>query len=106
MHLVASGWVGEVRVERADGSEQGLVDARAGTKAGVGCDFRPAAFCSEGGDLGVVWIGAGIGPCEGLRDVDERMEKDEDRLEAAVVGIDEGEIVGRIDVVLELHATG
>ena len=68
-----SGRVGEVVRQRADGSEQGLIDARAGGEACKRRDFRPRLFCSLFQDLRIGGILTSSVPCQRIRNSDEGM---------------------------------
>lgn len=98
-----SGRVGKMVGQRADGGEQGLIDARAGTEAGVRGDFRPRLFRSLGEDFGVRWILASGVPCKRIGDADKWMQKDQGCFETRVVGLKQWDAVRRIFEFLRVH---
>jgi hypothetical protein len=106
LEAVAGGGVGEVVGQRANGGEEGLIDARAGGEIGLRGDFGPGTLCSESEDLRVTGILVGRAPGEGLGNADEGMKNDEDRFEEAAIGFDQRDAVRRIGEFFGLHEIG
>jgi len=103
LQFSAGGGVGNVIVERTDGREQRLVDARAGFQARSRRDFGPRDFLAARGDLGVARIPMRDAPGELRGNAHERMQNHKDALECAAVGFHQRFAVRRISKLFRLH---
>ncbi len=103
---VAAGRVGEVIGQRADGSKQGLMDARTVDEAGLRGYLGPRNFFSLRSDLRVFGITARDAPGKGVGDADEGVQSNKDRFEEPAVGFRQRNAVGRICELFRLHLDG
>jgi len=103
LQFAAAGGVGNVIVERTDGCEQRLVDARAGLQACTGRDFGPRDLRSAGGDFGIAGIPMRDAPGQLRGNAHEGMQNHKDALECAAIGFHERFAQGRISKLFRLH---